>query len=238
MGLWYEAALVIWQYLHGAARPGGNFDHPNFLALAADFAVFTTLSLMLGSRRLLWPATTLLAGFVIVVLGGSRAALGLFGIGVVLTTALSIRHKPTSRKCAFAGALGALLLASTPVLIWAANRRSEAVKASSDAERAAMKEAARMIIADHPFGVGANQYVVVANTGGYSARAGVAWNEDNRAAPVHDTYYLIAAELGFIGLIGLLMMLGSFIALGFRALRRHIPDERGELVPGLLVTMV
>ena len=100
-----------------------------------------------------------------------------------------------------------------------------------------MKAAARMIIADHPFGVGANQYVVVANTGGYSGRAGVAWNEDNRAAPVHDTYYLITAELGWIGLIGLVAILGSFIALGLRCFRRHLPDERGELVPGLLATI-
>src|SRR5207248_9522813 len=140
---------------------------------------------------------------------------------VILTTALSIRHKPTSRKYAFAGALAVLLIASVPVMIWAASRRTEAAKASSDAERASMKAAARMIIADHPFGVGANQYVVVANTGGYSERAGVAWNEDNRAAPVHDTYYLITAELGFIGLIGLLAMLGSFIVVGLRSFRRH-----------------
>jgi len=95
-----------------------------------------------------------------------------------------------------------------------------------------------MIIADHPFGVGANQYVVVANTGGYSQRAGVAWNEDNRTAPVHDTYYLITAELGFIGLIGLLGTLGAFIALGFTSLRRHLPDKTCELVPGLTATMI
>ncbi|MEO8456053.1 MAG: hypothetical protein ABI454_12930, partial [Sphingomicrobium sp.] len=82
------------------------------------------------------------------------------------------------------------------------------------------------------------QYVVVANTGGYSARAGVAWNEANRAAPVHDTYYLITAETGFLGLIGLISILASFIAVGLRCFRRHIPDERGELVPGLLATMV
>ena len=172
LGLMFEAALVAWQYDRGAARPGGNFGHPNFLALGSELVVFSTLASMLGGRRLLWPAATIMAGFVIAVLGGSRAALGLFAIGVILTTFLSIQHKKTSRKFAFAGVLALLLLVSAPVMIWAAGRRSEAVKASSDAERAAMKLAARMIIADHPFGVGANQYVVIANTGGYSARAG------------------------------------------------------------------
>jgi Na+-transporting NADH:ubiquinone oxidoreductase subunit NqrD len=237
VGLVYEAALVILQYVRGVARPGGNLGS-NFLGLAADFAVFTTLSLMLGSRRTLWPAAIVFAGFVTALLGGSRATLGLFAIGVILTALLSIRHKASSRKYAFAGALALLMIVSVPVMIWASGRRTEAAKASSDAERAAMKVAARMIIADHPFGVGANQYVVVANTGGYSARAGVAWNEDNRAAPVHDTYYLITAELGWIGLIGLLAMLASFIALGVRCLRRHTHDESGELVPGLLATMI
>ena len=152
VGLMYEAALVASQYLRGVERPSGNLDTANFLGLAADFAVFTTLSLMLGSRRLLWPAATLAAGFVIALLGGSRATLGLFVIGVILTTLLSVRHKPTSRKYAFAGALTLLMFASVPVIIWASSRRTEEVKASSDAERTAMKAAARMIIADHPFG--------------------------------------------------------------------------------------
>src|SRR6185312_15645003 len=98
--------------------------------------------------------------------------------------------------------------------------------------------AASMIIADHPFGVGANQYVIIANTGGYSQRAGVPWNEANLRAPVHDSYYLITAELGFLGLAGMLAMLGSFIALGFGLLRSRLPEECSELVPGLLATTI
>ena len=64
-----------------------------------------------------------------------------------------------------------------------------------------MIRAAKMIIADHPLGVGPNQYLLVANIGGYSSRAGVAWNAANRSAPVHNSYYFITAELGFVGLI-------------------------------------
>jgi len=234
----YEAGLVLFQVLKHTARPGGNFPHANFLGLAADFAVFANLSLMLGSRRLILPGATVFAGFIIAIFGGSRATMGLFALGVVLTTLFSIHHKKSSRKYAFGGALALGLLVAGPVMLWASSQRTQAMKESSDAERAAMKVAARMIIADHPFGVGANQYVVVANTEGYSSRAGVAWNEDNRAAPVHDTYYLITAELGWMGLIGLLAMLASFIALGVKSLRRHIPGEIGELAPGLLATMV
>ena len=44
--------------------------------------------------------------------------------------------------------------------------------------------------------------------------------------------------MGFLGLAGLVAILVSFIALGLSCFRRHIPDERGELVPGLLATIV
>jgi O-antigen ligase len=175
---------------------------------------------------------------VIAVVGGSRATLGLFAIGLVLTLVFSLQHGTTPRKIAFGGAALLLLLCSTPVMVWALNHRSAESKESSDIERSAMKSAARMIIADHPFGVGANQYVLVANTGGYSQRAGVAWNYGSRSAPVHDTYYLVTAELGFMGLIGFLGTIVGFIALGWRTLRRRSEDESNELVPGLLATMI
>jgi O-antigen ligase len=162
----------------------------------------------------------------------------LFVIGLVLTLVFSIQHGTSSRKIAFGGAALLLLLCSTPVMVWALNHRSEQSKESSDIERNAMKSAARMMIADHPLGVGANQYVLVANTGGYSARAGVAWNFDSRSAPVHDTYYLVTAELGFMGLVGFLGMIAGFILVGWRALRRRSSDEISELVPGLLAAMI
>ena len=238
IGLIHEAPLVMNQFAHGVERPGGTFGHSNFLGLTADFVLFPMLALMMGTRRLLLPGATLFAGFVTAILGGSRAALAIFGLGIVLTVILSIRHKSTSRKMAFAGATAVLLLISAPVMIWANSRRSEVDKLSSNLERSEMKQAARMIIADYPFGVGPNQYVIIANVGGYSDRAGVPWDKDNRQAPVHDIYYLVTAEMGFLGLLSFLSVFGSVIILGFRLLRRHLPGENGELVPGLLATLI
>lgn len=237
-GLVYEAGFAVYQYGIGVPRPGGNLGHSNFLGLATDFVVLPAFALMLGTRRFLWPGIIVLAAVAIAVVGGSRATLGLTAAGLLLTLIFSLQHGRTSRKFAFGGAAALLLLVSVPVIAWSAHRRSTEELASSDAERDAMKLAAKMIIADHPFGVGANQYVIVTNTGGYSQRAGVSWNENNRAAPVHDTYYLIAAELGLIGLIAFLATIASFIWLGFRSLRRKSDDESNELVPGLLATMI
>lgn len=238
VGLIYEAIFAAWQYVHGDPRPGGNLGHANFLGLASHFVVFPFLTLLLGGRRLVWPAAVVGAGTVIAVIGGSRATMGLFAVGSVLAIMLSLRQGMNSRKSAFAGAAALMLLVSAPVLWWAANQRSEQSKISSNEERTSMKLAARMMIADHPLGVGANQYVLVANMGGYSERAGVPWTQSSRSAPVHNTYYLVTAELGFLGLVGFALVLAAPIFLGFRLLRRPATGDAMALVPGLLATML
>jgi len=94
----------------------------------------------------------------------------------------------------------ALALVS-PLMLQAYNNRmgqqAAAARASGGVvgdERALFEAAAKAMFADHPMGVGANQYVVVASTQGYSERAGVPWNWTSRSANVHNTYLLVAAE--------------------------------------------
>jgi O-antigen ligase len=164
--------------------------------------------------------------------------MGMFGIGVILTILFSMQRRQTPRKWAFAGGAMLLLLMTVPVMVWAIDRRSEEQRISSDLERESMKLAARMIIADHPLGVGPNQYVVTANTGGYSARAGVPWNYTSRSAPVHNTYYLVTAEFGFLGLVGLIALLVTFLFYGFRVLRLPSDEVNAELLPGLVAAVV
>ena len=238
VGFIYEALLALSQYASGTARPGGNLGHSNFLGMASHFVVFPTVALLLGTRRLVWPSLVVFAGILASVVGESRATMGLLFVGVLLTVVFSLVHRSTSRKAAFGGAAALLMLIALPVMTWSASQRPQEALVSSDTQREAMKRAAAMILADHPFGVGADQYVIVANMGGYSQRAGVAWNEDTRAAPVHNTYYLVAAEFGFIGLLGFFATLASFIILGLRLVRRQLPDEAIELVPGLLVAVL
>lgn len=101
-----------------------------------------------------------------------------------------------------------------------------------------MKLAAKMMIADHPLGVGPNAYVLVANVGGYSQRAGVAWDYGSRSAPVHSAYYLITAEFGFLGLLSFVALLINLLLLGVKMLGRAWPEQTSELVPGLLASMI
>lgn len=237
-GLIGEAAWVVLQYLHHVDRPGGSFPHSNTMGIAANFAVLPALALMLGNRRWILPCGAVLSGLVCVVLGGSRASMSLFVAGIFLTVVLSIAHRPGPRKYAVLGAMSLLVAVAAPAMLWSMGQRTVQSTVSSDNDRAAMKDAASMMIADHPLGVGANQYVMVANTGGYSQRAGVPWNEANLRAPVHDTYYLVTAELGFLGLLGMLTLFGSFIVLGFKMLRSRLRDGDSELVAGLLAATI
>lgn len=237
-GIIVEALLATKQYIGGDSQPGGTLGHRNILGLTSHFAVMPALALLLAARRSLLAAAVVIAGAVIGLTGGGRATLGLYPAGIILTTALSMRHKITGRKAALAGAAGFFLLLAAPVMMWSIDRRSAEARASSDKERRALIEAAQMIIRDYPLGVGANQYVMVANLGGYSSRAGVAWNYGSRSAPVHNSYYLVFAELGPVGLVGLLAVLASVILTGLRATRKLAAEERSELLLGFVGALI
>ena len=236
-GLGIEALWAIRQFAGGDHEPGGSLGHRNILGMTTHFAVMPAFALLLAGYRKRMTVAVLACGALIVILGGSRAALGLFAVGFLLVTLLSIRQKMTGRKAATAAALAALVVCAIPVMLWSVDRRSEAQLQSSDSERGAFIDAARMIIADHPLGIGANQYVVVANLGGYSDRAGVPWNYADRSAPVHNSYYLVTAELGFLGLVGLISMFGAAVWIGLNGLRAD-GALRSELLVGFIVAVI
>jgi hypothetical protein len=238
IGVSIEAVVALKQYVGGNIQPGGTLGHRNLLGIATHFAVMPAFALLLAGRRTALAAAVIGAGAAIAIAGGGRATIGLYAAGLLVTTMLSIRHRMTGRKGAIAGAAVVGLLLAVPIMMWAVGKRSEAALASSDEERSAMIRAARMIIADYPLGVGPNQYLLVANIGGYSSRANVAWNASNRAAPVHNTYYLVTAELGFLGLLGLISIFGSVIALGWSSLKRISAGEQADIVAGFTATII
>lgn len=238
IGIAIEALIVSYQYARGNTQPGGTLGHRNLLGMASHFAVMPAFALLLAGRRTALALLAVAAGAVVAIAGGGRATVGLYAIGLTITILVSLRHKVTGRKTAIAAAVVLALALAAPAMLWAVERRSEEVRASSDHERMAMNRAARMIIADNPMGVGPNQYLLVANVGGYSSRAGVAWNASIRAAPVHNSYYLVTAELGFLGLAGLVTLLVSAIVMGTRALSRLPQREQSDLAVGFTATLI
>ena len=237
-GLIFQSGVALVQYLGGDPQAGGWFGHQNLLGMASHFGIFPAVALLLAGLYPMRAFAVVTAGLVIAFTGGSRATIGLFAIGLVFTWILSVWHQPSGRKSAIGFGMVVALVLAAPVLWSAVERRSDAERADSNKMRSQMIDAARMIISDFPMGVGPNRYVVVANTGGYAARAGIAWNPANREAPVHNSYYLVTAEMGWLGLLGLVTLLGSIIGVGVSAMRKASRGLEAELLVGATASMI
>jgi O-antigen ligase len=235
IGLCLEAADAVWQRFGlGVLQAAGTMGHQNFLGLLSHFVTFPWLALLLAGERGWLPVAAPLAGLVIAVLTVSRGAIGLVTVGYAGLFALSALRRWTSRKALlFAGGIAAACIVA-PIILSSLDQRFSAAPSIGDYdERAAFERAATMIIDDHPLGIGANTYVVVANTGGYNTRAGVAWIIGSDSAQVHNAYYLVTAETGYLGLFTFILMLLQPLIVAFRCGWRNRRDKRGDLLLGL-----
>ncbi len=239
-GLCLQAVFSLEARFSGEIQAGGTFGNQNMVGMVSHFAYFLSLALMLSGRsqKMIWVGTAgVLAGLIIAVTGASRATIGLILVGSGLLIVGSLLLRATPRKAAMI--LVALLAVgvATPLAMSSLAERFAAQPLSGDYdERAAFERAASMMLADHPMGVGANQYVTVANTQGYSERAGVVWNTNSRGAHVHNVYSLIAAETGYLGLIAFIALFVAPIVSALRGMVRHRRDQRGDLLLALGVT--
>ena len=235
-----EAVYTIYEKLNGAAQAAGTLGHQNLLGMASHFALFPLLGLILAGERSKLIGAGVLGGLIAVALGGSRATIGLTAVGMILLLVLSVARRPTTRKLQIIGGT-ALVFALVAVLAFSTlssrfGGRNDALH--SDSERLSLARAANSMIDDHPMGVGANQYVLIANSEGYSQRAGVAWNFGSRGANVHDFFLLTRAELGLIGLVfGSLWLVASIVVASTYAWRDR-KDPRGEIHLGIAVAVL
>jgi O-antigen ligase len=104
---------------------------------------------------------------------------------------------------------------------------------AEDLERVAFEKAAWAMIADSPLGVGPNHYVFIANTEGYSERAGVIWSSGSRSTNVHNSYLLVLAETGYLGLLTLSLVFASGLFYAFSSAVRFRKYVGSEVFIGL-----
>jgi O-antigen ligase len=238
LGLCVQAGFTIQQYMKGWSQTPGTFDHQNLLGMVTHFVIFPALAIFLAGGKSRAPLLGIMATPVVAILGASRATLGLIGGGVATLLLLSIVRRTTSRKSTIAGLSLIGLLAMVPLAQSSLQNRFERKPLVGNYdERAAFVRAAKMAIAEHPMGLGANQYVVAANVQGYSDRAGVIWNSGSRSANVHNTYLLVWAETGFVGLAAFIALLLTPMMIAFRAAWKNRMDPRGDLMLGLGVCL-
>jgi O-antigen ligase len=239
LGLAINAGFSIYERLTGTLQADGLYTHQNLLGLVSHFVAFPALAMLLGGVRSKILMLGVASAMTVAVLGASRGTIGLAGAGYGALLLLSLMRNATPRKWSIvaAGAVG--LAIAAPLAISSLDRRFENTQQelSDYDERAAFEKAAKAMIADRPFGQGANQYVVIANTKGYSERGGVGYAGGSRSALVHNSYLLVGAEQGYLGLLAFIPLLGWPM---FSALRLAFKDRksgRGDLVLGCGITL-
>ena len=82
-------------------------------------------------------------------------------------------------------------------------------------------------------GIGADNYIVVANTKGYNERAGVIPTVGSLSAHVHNVFRLIGAETGYFGLASFVALLLQPMIVAFVWGWRARGDLKGDLLLGL-----
>lgn len=239
-GAIFQGVVTVDQRLSGAVQASGTMAHQNLLGLMLHFVTLPLLAMLLAGERSKVIMAGVLASLVAVALGASRGAVAFVAIGIALLFLLSMARQMTPHKWKIAG-LGALaLLVVGPLAASTFGERfaTAPVATGPDGERQAFERAAKAMWKDHPMGVGANQYVVVANSQGYSQNAGVIWNYRSRSAHVHNIYLLAAAETGWVGLVTLVALFLWSVVRGFVFAFANRRDPRGDIVLGASVAIL
>lgn len=211
-----NGAFTIRNAVSGQTQAGGMLGHRNYTGLVTNLAVPILLGAVLTWKKARVPVVALAFAAVSAALGGSRAAVVLFGVSVALTLFLALLVGQNRRVITVTAiaALGALVMA--PAAAYKMQQRFDETGGSftfeEDGERLAFKRASAMMNADYPLGIGLNQYAVKSNAGGYAEKAGVGWSTIGRTALVHNSYVLIRTEGGHAALLGVFIMLGSLIS--------------------------
>jgi hypothetical protein len=234
----FQFLLVMQDRLGGIYRAKGSTPHSNTLAMYINMMNMIFLSFVLGDRQagrrrlVYWGALGM--GTLIVLATFSRGALAMMIIGYVLVTMVSLYDRPRSFKFKV---VGLMLLAAMPLVLKVAPaiiERFETAPEGAEASRHQANEAAQAMAGEGFLGVGLNNYSHVINETGYARFIPL---ESDRGI-VHNIYYLHASEMGWIGMIVFLLMIGNFLLMAVRYLRRRRDDITSWMATGILVGMI
>ncbi|MEH3104462.1 MAG: O-antigen ligase family protein [Sphingomonas phyllosphaerae] len=234
-----QFVLALQQHFSGVLQATGSMGAQNLLGLVTNLVGIPALSLAMAKTRGWYAKLGPVMALGIDVLTASRATLafGAAGMGALLVLSSIWRWTPQKRQILALATVAAVII--TPVAIATISKRAHSNNVeSSNAERAAFKKAAWMMIRDYPAGVGANCYVVITNIGNYASRAGVNATSGSRSTNVHDSYLLITAETGMVSTILLVFFIGSGIVTILRTAFRNRKDKRGEYLIGIGMSLL
>ena len=231
IGVVWEFFLVM-QQRHFTYQSFGSFAHQNSLGMAMNLVLMAPMALVLA-RKADWLTTLCpMLGLVVVLLTRSRGALIFLVLGAALLYGLSFLKGATSRKVLVGVLSGVLALAVIGRAAQRITERFATAPESSMDTRERFAKAARLMLRDHPLGIGANHFAWYLSVRGYGDQVGLEYG--NRTAIVHNVYWLTATELGPLGLLAILgLFLGPLVDAFRGGLRAPPTDVRGELLLGL-----
>ncbi len=232
LGLIYCAGLgLVQRYAWGMMQVKGPFSHQNGLGMASNMVFPVVFAMLLAGQGGHLAKAAVAAAALSVVLTLSRGGMVLFAVAATLVFLGSLARKLTGRKLAVlgAGVLGALgvLLKSWDTIV---ERFSSAPDASAEA-RVKFEGAARLMLQEHPGGIGINQFSRVLDER-YADLVDLP--AVDRDGLVHNIYWLTAAEMGYLGIIAFVLLTASPVILGIRGALRE-KSLRGDLLMGLAV---
>lgn len=239
-GVTFQAAITISQKAGGAIQAAGTMGHQNLLGMMTNFVLLTLLAMLLGGERSKLIMLGVISALVVIALGASRGTVGFAGLGLAIVFAMSFARGITAHKWRILGlsALALAMAAPTAYIMLEDRFAAQQTQSGAGEERRAFERAAQAMWRDHPMGVGANMYINVANSKGYSERAGVAWGWNSRSTNVHNAYLLIAAETGWVGLLSFIALFAAAIMTGLRFAFTRRRDPAGEIVLGWTAALI
>jgi hypothetical protein len=240
-GIIFEAAASFWQRFGlGMTQTGGTVGHQNLLGMMTHLAFLPFIALLLAGRRVPFSAAVIMTGAFVIVSTASRGTIGLeaFGIAAVFMLSVARKSTPWKGRILFFSVVTALIMVPAVMLSFQERFTVAPIDEGDYDERAAYIKSATMMLSDHPFGVGANHFAVIANVDGYYQKGGVVSYLSGLAGNVHNFYYLTATETGYQGLLALLLLLARPLVVAFRCGLRSKGDYRGDLLLGLGVALL
>jgi O-antigen ligase len=238
-GITFQAVITVSQKAGGALQAAGTLGHQNTLGMMAQFVLLPLLAMMLGGERSKLMLLGVVSSLLAIALGASRGAVGFAGIGLSLLFVFSLARRTTGHKWRSLGICVILLSLIAPLAYMGLQNRFavQGTQSGAGEERLAFERAAKAMWHDHPMGVGANMYIITANSKGYSDRAGVNWSS-GRATNVHNVYLLVAAETGWLGLLSLIGLFATAIITGMRFAFTNRREIEGEVVLGCTIALI
>lgn len=236
IGLCFQAPVSLGERFGlGMVQAIGTFDHQNILGVVSHCVVFPFFAAFLEGFWGFLPALVIVSGLAVQILTGSRGTIGLAAIGYVETFLVLAFGRFSPRKLSILGVAIVGLFVFVPVAVSSIEHRGTAEIVGSDEARGSLERAASMMLEDHPWGVGANTYIQSANMGGYNSAAHVDF--ESWAVFVHNSYWLVAVETGYFGLITFVLMLLRPTFVAFVSGFQNRKDQRGQLLLGLGVAL-